>query len=67
MPAKPKTCGQCAHTEKAGDTVVWCYGAPPAVMSATPAENGGMQVQVQRPLIPITARACAVFKQKPRK
>lgn len=61
-----KTCGQCAHAEAAGETVVWCYGAPPAVMSAKAAENGGVQVEIQRPLIPVTARACAVFKQKAR-
>jgi hypothetical protein len=64
MPAKPKTCGQCAHTEKGGEKVVWCFGAPPTVLSASPAENGGMQVQVQSPLLPIDRRACAVFKAK---
>jgi hypothetical protein len=62
----PKTCGQCIHTETAGETVVWCYGAPPAVLSATPAPNGGVEVKVQAPLVPVDRRACAVFRQKPR-
>lgn len=60
----PKTCGQCAHTEKGGENVVWCYGAPPTVTSAKPAANGGLEVAVQQPLLPADRRACAVFKAK---
>jgi hypothetical protein len=35
-------------------------------MSATPAANGGLEVKVQAPLLPVDRRACAVFRQKPR-
>jgi hypothetical protein len=67
MPAKPKTCGQCAHTEPGGAKVVWCFGAPPAVIAAAPNEAGGLEVKIQaNPLLSIERRACAVFKPKPR-
>jgi hypothetical protein len=66
-----KTCGACVHTEPAGETVVWCHGAPPTVLSATPAAHGGIEVKVQAPLLPVDRRACAVFapksKAKPRR
>ena len=66
-----KTSGACVHTEPAGETVVWCHGAPPTVLSATPAANGGIEVKVQAPLLPVDRRACAVFapksKAKPRR
>jgi hypothetical protein len=64
-----KTCGACVHTEAAGETVVWCYGAPPTVLSATSAVNGGLEVKVQAPLVPNERRACAMFapKRKPRR
>jgi hypothetical protein len=59
-----KTCGACVHTEPAGETVLWCYGAPPTVLSAMPAANGGVEVKVQVPLVPRDRRACAVFASK---
>jgi hypothetical protein len=62
----PKTCGQCIHTETAGDKVIWCYGAPPTVIGAKPAQNGAVEVSVQAPLLPVDRRACAVFRQKPK-
>jgi hypothetical protein len=61
-----RTCGQCIHTETAGANVVWCHGAPPTVISAKPAANGGIEVSVQAPLVPVDRRACAVFRRKPK-
>lgn len=67
MAAKPKTCGQCAHTESGGTAFVWCYGLPPAVISARPNDVGGMEVTIQAvPLVANDRRPCSLFKAKPR-
>lgn len=62
--AKPKTCGDCRHTEVAGEKLVWCYGAPPTVISVVPKENGQRTINSQQPLLHADDRACAVFKVK---
>lgn len=52
-----RTCGNCLFSEKGGETVVWCFGAPPTVTHAKKIE-GGDEIAVQAPLMPKERRAC---------
>lgn len=62
-----KTCGQCKLTKLTNDPkIVWCYGGPPTVLSFTQTPEGHMNVNSQRPLLPVTELACGTFVQKPR-
>lgn len=54
-----RTCGSCVFNRPEGSgTLVYCFGAPPTVVSVTPQEKGAA-IGVQQPLLAVSFPACA--------
>lgn len=59
-----KCCGDCEHAVSIPQDlkVISCFGAPPQIVVIPTPQ--GLQIQLHRPALPRTERACALFKEK---
>jgi hypothetical protein len=60
-----KRCGSCFFAEVLGQDITkrLCYGAPPSAIQIS-APTGKMTLQMARPVVSVSDRACSLYQDK---
>jgi hypothetical protein len=60
-----KRCGTCYFAEVIGQDITkrLCYGAPPSAIQI-PAPTGKMTLQMARPVVSVSDRACSLYQDR---